>query len=102
MQALVFCFDLDQTLCLSTNDDYSNSIPLENRINFVNELYKQGHHIIIHTARGSLTGLDWYNFTVTQLNSWKLNYHELILKKPYADFYIDDKAINVNDFEWKV
>ena len=34
-----------------------------------------------------------------QLKKWGVKYHELIMGKPYGDFFIDDKAHN--DFFWK-
>jgi hypothetical protein len=33
-----------------------------------------------------------------QLELWGCKYHELIMGKPSADYYIDDKAIKDNDF----
>ena len=46
------------------------------------------------TARGSTTKIEWKEITRDQLNKWGLKYHELKLKKPFGDVYIDDKAIN--------
>jgi len=31
------------------------------------------------------------------LEEWNIKYHELILGKPYADYYIDNKGINILD-----
>ena len=59
-----------------------------------------GHTILIHTARGALTGIDWTKVTLKQLSVWGVKYHSLIMGKPFADYYIDDKAINVADFKW--
>ena len=51
------------------------------------------------TARGSTTGIDWTDLTEHQLNKWGVNYHELIMnKKPHADIFVDDKAINISSF----
>ena len=33
-----------------------------------------------------------------QLTDWKVQFHKLMLGKPAADFYIDDKAINDGEF----
>ena len=96
----IYCFDLDNTLCTSKDDNYLISEPLQDRIDKVNELFKAGNKIIISTARGSLTGKDWKEHTELQLASWKVNYHELWLGKPYADYSIDDKAIKDSDFTW--
>lgn len=94
----VYCFDLDNTLCLSNPDDYADSTPITERINIVNRLFEDGHTIIIHTARGSLTGLDLWDLTSSQLQNWGVKHHALQLGKPYADFYVDDKAIRDVDF----
>lgn len=96
----VYCFDLDNTLCETNNLDYGQSIPIYKNIKKVNQLYADGNYIKIFTARGSETGIDWKEPTLFQLKLWGINFHELILGKPAADYYIDDKAINVQDFEW--
>jgi carbamoyl-phosphate synthase large subunit len=95
-----YCFDLDETLCTSNNLDYENALPHSTRILKVNKLFSEGHTILIYTARGSMTGIDWEAITLRQLHVWGVQFHSLILGKPSADFYIDDKAINVNDFLW--
>ncbi len=98
----VYCFDLDNTLCYSYLDDYATAIPIPDRIAKVNDLYARGFRIIIHTARGSKTGIDWRTFTERQLESWGLSYHELSLSKPFAHAYIDDKACKDTDFDWSL
>jgi hypothetical protein len=96
---MTYCFDLDGTLCTKTNGEYELAKPFIERIEIVNELHKNGNKIIINTARGSLTKIDWYKFTEKQLISWGLNYDELYVgEKIDADFFIDDKAISDIDF----
>lgn len=95
----VYCFDLDGTLCTNTNGKYKSAIPFEDRIKIVNDLYDEGNKIIIETARGAATKIDWTNVTETQLDEWGVNYHELrVGKKVQADFYIDDRAILADTF----
>jgi hypothetical protein len=53
----------------------------------------------LYTARGSTTGIDWRELTVKQLAEWGVPYDELVMGKPTADVYIDDRAINSMD--WK-
>tara|TARA_B100001996_G_C18426970_1_gene502998 strand:- start:314 stop:616 length:303 start_codon:yes stop_codon:yes gene_type:complete len=89
-----FCFDLDGTLCTNTEGDYLNASPLENRIEVVNKLFDEGNEIIIFTARGSTTNIDWTKQTENQLSEWNVKYHKLLFGKPYADIYIDDKGHN--------
>jgi hypothetical protein len=97
--ANIYCFDLDGTLCHTTNGDYEESIPHYDRIRKVNKLHKAGHRIIVDTARGSETGLDWFAITKDQLDRWGVLYHVLrVGTKIAADFYIDDKAIVDNEF----
>jgi capsule biosynthesis phosphatase len=99
-----FCFDLDNTLVTypKIKNDYKTVAPIIKNIKFLNFLYSQGHHIIIYTARRMKTHNGNINkvkkeikkITLNQLKSFKIKYHELILGKPYANFYIDDLSIN--------
>ena len=93
-----FCFDLDGTLCTNTFGEYQNAEPLPEMIHKVNELYESGHFIKIFTARGSGTKTDWIQLTNEQLVLWGVKFHELIVGKPEADYYIDDRAITAFDF----
>ena len=77
---------------------YPNSLPIEDRIDRVNELYKQGHEIILFTARGTATGIDWRELTEIQLKKFGVSYNRLVFGKPNADHYIDDKGISDTDF----
>ena len=95
-----YCFDLDLTLCFTEGTDYENAVPIVNRIEKVNRLYEAGHIIKIYTARGSKSGLDFYELTKKQLSNWGVCFHELHLGKPAADFYIDDKAVAADAFPW--
>jgi len=92
---MIYCFDLDNTLCTTVDGDYENSTPIEDRIYKVNKLHSEGNRIIIDTARGSVTGIDWFDLTKEQLDNWGLQYDELRVGiKKYADVYIDDKGIS--------
>ena len=95
---MIYCFDIDGTLCSTTGSDYKNSIPRKDIISRVNQLYERGHTIKIFTGRGATSGIDWREFTEEQLRSWGVKYHELIMGKPEADIFIDDRAINVKDW----
>ena len=97
---MVYVFDIDGTICtLVENAQYQNAKPINERIEKVNELFKNGHIIKLFTARGSETGIDWTKNTKLQLKEWSVNYHELIMnRKPHGDLFIDDKAINADDF----
>ena len=102
-----YCFDLDGTICdtpLRKEDlkpGYLEATPFPFMVEQVNRLFDEGNHIIIMTARGRGSGIDWTGLTVQQLDRWGVKYHELepMFHKPTADIFIDDKAINVE--EWK-
>ena len=42
--------------------------------------------------------IDWRDLTEHQLKLWGVNYTELILGKPDADIFIDDKAQNAENW----
>lgn len=89
---MIFAFDLDGTLC-SQIEGYVGAEPYKQRIELVNKLFDEEHTILIYTARGTRSGLDWREVTENQLQDWGVKYHELILgKKPHFDILIDDKA----------
>ena len=89
-----YCFDLDGTLCTNTDGEYAQARPLHQRISKVNELYDQGNKILIYTARGTVTGIDWRELTQKQLDEWGIKHHELRLGKPFADIYVDDRGVS--------
>jgi hypothetical protein len=93
---MIYCFDIDGTLCTNTNGDYELAEPFPAAVAAVNRLHEKGHVIQLYTARGSTTGIDWRALTERQLAAWGVRYHELYLGKPTADVYIDDRAINAS------
>lgn len=95
---MVYCFDIDGTLCTNTEGAYESAEPLPSMIEQVNALYAANHRIILFTARGSTTGIDWRAVTERQMKTWGVRYHELHFGKPTADVYVDDKAVNVRDW----
>ena len=102
-----YCFDLDGTICdtpMRPDDNkpgYLEAVPFPFMVEQVNRLYDEGNKIIIMTARGRGSRIDWTHLTVKQLDMWGVKYHELepMFHKPTADIFVDDKAINVE--EWK-
>ena len=101
---MIYCFDLDGTLVTQTQDEkgkmhYPDALPIFQCIQKLRNLYEEGHHIIIQTARGSGSGKNYEDLTRQQLEEFNIPYHTLnIGKKPSADIYIDYKAINVKDW----
>jgi len=65
--------------------------PFEDAPAALEALHDAGHRIIIHTLMattpsGTAAVTDW-------LDHYGIDYHEVTAIKPYADYYIDDKAI---------
>lgn len=91
-----FVFDIDGVIAkLEPGLDYAKSEPNEAMIKAINQLYNMGNEIIIFTARGYVTGKDWEQVTKSQFEQWGLKYHELHFGKPNADYYIDDKMLDM-------
>ena len=94
------CIDLDGVICelKSPDREYKDLKPLPGAVEKINNLKKNGHYIIIHTARhmktcdgnvskilkklGKVT-LDW-------LDQYGILYDEISFGKPWAQVYIDD------------
>ena len=97
-----YVFDIDGTICTDTNGDYCSAQPIIERVNIVNRLYREGHQIILFTARGMGSSGNndkkarkkWKNLTENQLREWGVKYHYLFLGKPAGDVYIDDKGMH--------
>ncbi len=91
-----FCFDIDGVVATTVpGNKYNLAEPQPENISLVNTLYERGHRIVLFTARGYLTGIDWAEVTRNQLSAWGVKYHELMFGKPPADYYIDDKLISM-------
>ena len=96
---MVYCFDLDGTLCNTDGNNYKDSTPKKERIEIVNTLYDQGHTILIDTARGCVSGKNYFFFTMEQLKSWGVKFHTLRTGVKFgADIFIDDKGIKDQRF----
>jgi len=107
-----YCVDIDGTICSPTvGRDYHKAEPWENRIEALNKLYDEGNYIIYFTARAmgrfskhphSIASVKaeavLFELTEKQLKDWGCKYHELIMGKPHADYFIDDKGINSDEF----
>lgn len=79
----------------SLPDVYLNARPIQKNIDKVNKLKEQGNMIMLYSSR------QWglYDLTRRWLKKNRVKYDALILGKPSGDYYIDDKAINVKEFE---
>lgn len=95
---MIYMIDVDGTICDKTNGDYPIAKPYPDRIEKINKLHNEGHTIIYWTARGSVSGKDWYELTHNQLRTWGCQFHQLMIGKPNYDIWIDDKAICSEDY----
>jgi CMP-N,N'-diacetyllegionaminic acid synthase len=90
-------FDIDGVIAkIQKDNNYELAEPNYPMIQLINRLYDLGNYIVLHTARGFVTGIDWSVITKEQLVSWELKYHEIYFGKPNADYYVDDKMISMN------
>ena len=98
------CFDIDNTLVSEPKipGDYSSVKPISKNIEFLRFLKNEGHTIILQTARrmkthsgnvGKLVA-DIGRVTFETLDKFEIPFDEIYFGKPYADMYIDDKAID--------
>jgi len=104
---MTLVFDIDGTICRKPKElDYSDSEPIVERIQEINNLYERGHTIIFLTARGmgrfnndaEKAEAEFRDLTVAQLKEWGVLYNQLFLGKPSGDYYIDDKGIRDVDY----
>ena len=92
-----FVFDIDGVIAMKREDlDYAQAEPNERMISVINQLYDWGNEIVLFTARGYVTGIDWEGVTRQQMDLWGVKYNELHMGKPNADFYVDDKMIGMD------
>lgn len=93
-----FVIDIDGVIAsLTPGNDYRLAQPLTDTIAAINRLHEAGHRIILFTARGSGTGLDWQVVTRGQMEAWGVRHHELRFGKPAGDYYIDDRLLSPSE-----
>ena len=91
-----FVFDVDGVIAKPVPDnDYNQAGPDPEMVEIINRLYDSGNRVVLHTARGTVTGLDWRSITIRQLRDWGVRYHELHFGKPAGDFYVDDRNLSI-------
>tara|TARA_B100000902_G_scaffold275679_1_gene261444 strand:- start:3042 stop:3404 length:363 start_codon:yes stop_codon:yes gene_type:complete len=107
-------FDLDDTICYTNHQykdaqlKYGEALPNEEMIAGMRKLKAEGFHITILTARRMLTHngnieaiiKDVGKITEDWLEQHGVPYDELVWGKPYCThYYVDDKAMNLEDFD---
>jgi uncharacterized HAD superfamily protein len=91
--------DIDETICYyEAERSYSYAKPIKEHIEKVNKLFDEGNEITYYTARGSVSGIDYYNLTKEQLDRWGCKYHHLSTgEKPAYDLLICDKTKRIEE-----
>lgn len=91
--------DIDETICFYDGErNYPDAKPNLANIKKINTLYDNDNEITYWTARGSVTGIDWYDVTKKQLKEWGCKYHYLSVgEKPHYDLLICDKTKRIEE-----
>ena len=102
-------FDLDETICRHTNRDYANAAPVWPTIERMRQLRERFPEceIVIHTARGmkscggDVEKADAKNRATAEewLKHHDVPYDSLVFGKPFADAYIDDKSVSLEEWQ---
>ncbi len=95
---MIYMIDIDGTIFNTIDRNYPESTPIQERIDYFNKLYDEGHTIKYWTARGSGSGKNWYDLTLNQLKEFGVRFHEFNVGKPSYDLWIDDKAVNADAY----
>ena len=103
--------DLDGTICFPTDsfdsyERYGLAEPNWPVILKLNVLKERGYYVYVHTARRMLTHdgnvekvkEDVEEITKKWLHEHEVLYDELIFGKPWAMYYVDDKALLPEEF----
>jgi SAM-dependent methyltransferase len=87
--------DLDGVICEEKSTfERSLAKPIVGAIESIHVLKQQGHRIFIYTARS------WseYNMTVAWLDKYGISYDELLMGKPIADLWVDDRCLRFSSW----
>lgn len=101
--------DLDGTICpiKKEGESYNDLTVIEGAAEKLHELRKQGHYIIIQTARNMATcesniGKVMKNvgkITLDWLERNNIEYDEIFFGKPNGEIYIDDRALRFESWD---
>ena len=106
----VIVTDVDDTILFTENRDYENSRPNVPVVEGLRKLKEKGWKIILMSARGmgrSNGDIASVSVEVTAeiqkfVDKYDVPCDEIILGKPWASYYIDDKAIRPDEFVEKI
>jgi uncharacterized HAD superfamily protein len=89
VNAKVIFVDLDGTLCTEEKTfERPLATPLRGAKEGLSKIYDAGHTVVIWTARG------WEQYRITKdwLDRHGFKYHQILMGKPIASLFIDDRA----------
>lgn len=96
------CIDIDGTICQikQIHQSYADVLPLPGAVEKLKRLKKDGHYIILATARHMKTCEANIGVVIAKqgkillqwLEDYDIQYDEIWFGKPNADLYIDDRA----------
>ena len=90
--------DIDNTICKTDGTDYKSATPIKKHIEKINKLYSEGNEIHYWTARGSVSKINFYDLTISQLKKWGCKYHSVSVgEKPFYDLLICDKTMRIEE-----
>lgn len=101
--------DLDDTISITENGNYQDSVPVISVIERLKDLKKQGFEIVINTSRNMRTyegnvgkiNANTLPLIIEWLNKHDVPYDEIYTGKPWCGFegfYVDDKSIRPAEF----
>ena len=106
----VIVTDVDDTILFTENRDYANSRPNVPVVEGLRKLEANGWKIVLMSARGM--GRSDGNIELVRaevlaeierfVEKYDVPCHEIVLAKPFANYYIDDKALRPDEFVEKV
>lgn len=91
MAKKTYVIDFDGTIRLKDKDEDIPNIPL---IDKINELFNAGNTILINSSAA------WQRYAIITkwLEDHEVQHHDLILGRPWGDYYVDDKMMSIKDF----
>lgn len=101
--------DLDNTISVTVNGDYKNSLPIMSVVEKIREYKKEGFEIVISTSRNMRTyegnvgkiAVNTLPIIIEWLNRYNIPYDEIYIGKPWCGhegFYVDDRSIRPDEF----
>ncbi len=63
---MIIYVDIDNTICETEGTNYADATAIPHHIERINNMYRTGHTIVYWTARGSGSGIDYYELTERQ------------------------------------